>query len=269
MLSIVEFIQMYDGIGKKKSESGALRLFLLGILAGAFIAFGAVGAATASFSVENAGLAKLVSGTVFPVGLVMVIISGAELFTGNCLLIMPCCEGIVKPGGMLKNLCCAYLGNLVGSVLVALVCYAGGTWDFGGGGLALSTVKTAAAKCALPFGRAFILGIACNILVCLAVAMALSAKDIPGRSMGAYLPIFLFVISGYEHCVANMYYIPAGMLALSMPGIAEAAADAGIAIEKLTMGGFLLGNLLPVTLGNIVGGMGLGLILHFSHRKLA
>ena len=167
---------------------------------------------------------------------------------------------------MLRNLGYVYLGNLIGSIAAAALFYAGGSWNLGGGGLALATVKTAAAKCSLPFGKAFLLGIACNVLVCMAVTMALSAKDLPGRIMGAYFPIFLFVICGFEHCVANMYYIPAGMLAMKMPGVAEMAAEAGLAVDKLTIGGFLLRNLLPVTLGNTVGGMLLGLAFHFCHR---
>jgi formate/nitrite transporter len=246
------------GVGKVKLPLG--KMFLLGIMAGAFIALAGVGASTASASVTIPSIAKLVSALVFPAGLAMVILAGSELFTGNCLLIIPLLSGKVSVGGVLRNWVIVYLGNLVGSLAVsALVVYSHQLSNFSGA-LAVSTISTSVAKCSMSFGDAFLRGVGCNFLVCIAVWIAFAAKDVTGKLVGLYLPIMLFVVSGFEHSVANMFYGPVGLFAMTVPTYAAAAADAGINTANLTWGNFIVSNLVPVTLGNIVGGCAVGAI---------
>ena len=150
--------------------------------------------------------------------------------------------------------------------MVAAGCVFGGQLNYSGGQLAVFTMKLAAGKCALLTGSAIILGILCNILVTAGVLLALSAKDLTGRVVGAYLPVAFFVICGFEHCIANLFYIPVGLFAKAIPTYAALAADAGMDLSTLTWGNFLLRNLLPVTLGNILGGTAMGAIYWYCHR---
>ncbi|MBQ1396514.1 MAG: formate/nitrite transporter family protein [Eubacterium sp.] len=267
MLTPTAFIDAYDGIGQKKAGFSSAKILLLGILAGFLIGMGGVVTNTAGFALTNTSAAKVVSGLLFPFGLAMVILTGAELFTGNCLLIMPKTAGKISGSGMAKVLIVSYTGNLIGSLLLAAACVYSGQVGLGGGALAVYTIKVAAGKCALSAGKAVLLGILCNILVCIAVAISLSADNTVGRFVGAYIPIAFFVIAGFEHCVANMYYIPAGLMAAGVPAYAEAAAAAGIDMSALTVGACIMHNLLPVTIGNIIGGMGFALLFAGCHRK--
>ncbi len=146
------------------------------------------------------------------------------------------------------------MGNFIGALLTAAGCAFSGQLNYSAGGLALFTMKLAAGKCGLAFGSALVLGVFCNVLVTVGVLLSLSAKDLPGRVLGAYLPVSFFVICGFEHSVANLFYIPAGLFAKSIPAYAALAADAGLDLSGLTWIGFAIGNLLPVTLGNIIGG---------------
>ena len=249
-----EIAQNVIGIGKKKASLSACKMFLLGIMAGMFIAMAAVGANTASCLIENPGIAKLVSGATFPVGLIMVLIAGSELFTGNSLIIVSVLAGEVKISQMLKNWLFVYLGNMVGSMLVAGICCAAGQYDLFAGVLAVTTIKTAAAKCSLDFGKAILLGFMCNIFVCVAVWMSFGAKTVGGKIAAIFMPVMMFVVCGFEHCVANMYYIPAGLFALLNPQYAELSADVSN-VANLTWGNFFARNLLPVTIGNVLGGV--------------
>ena len=142
-----------------------------------------------------------------------------------------------------------------------------GQLNYSGGALAVYTMKVAAGKCAIPFANGVVLGILCNLLVCLGVLMAMSAKDTTGKIIGAFLPVAYFVLCGFEHCVANMYYISAGLMAKAVPAYAQLAAEAGVDLSALTLSNFLLGNLVPVTLGNILGGAALGWLMWFCHLK--
>ena len=169
--------------------------------------------------------------------------------------------------GMVRNLVIVYLGNLVGALLVAAGCACFGQLDYGNGALAVYTIKIAVGKCGITFGKGVVFGILCNLLVCLGVILAMSSKDTAGRLMGAFIPVSFFIICGFEHCVANMYYSPAGMMAAANPTYAALAVEAGLELSKLTLGNFWMGNMLPVTIGNIIGGGGLGAILWFSHVK--
>lgn len=257
----------YAAAGRGKTTAPAWRLLLLGVLAGLLIAMGGAVASTATHAVDNAGLARVLSGLLFPFALATVILTGAELFTGNCLLVIPALDRQATWSGVLRNWLLVYLGNAAGAVLTAAGCAFSGQLGLGGGALAVHTIKTAAAKCALPFENALVLGIFCNVLVTLAVVLSLSAKDVPGRIMGAFLPVCFFVICGFEHCVANLFYVPAGLFAQSVPAYAALAAQAGVDASGLTWGAFLTGNLLPVTLGNILGGAGVGGLLWACHLR--
>lgn len=265
--SPTEFVENYTEAGTKKAEASILKLLLLGILAGLFIGFGGVVANTASHSLTNVSVIRTVSGLLFPFGLVMVLMTGSELFTGNCLITISVMSKRTTLLKMLKNLVVVYIGNFVGSILLAAACAHFGQMNYSSGELAVYTIKLAASKCALPFGNAFVSGILCNLLVCVAVMCSMCAKDIPGKILGAYIPISFFVICGFEHCVANMYYIAAGLFALDVPKYADLAVKAGLDVSKLTWGNFLGANLLPVTLGNVVGGVAFALVMWVCHKK--
>lgn len=251
MNSPAQVAENYISIGRGKANMPTGRMFVLAIFAGMFIAFAGAGSATAAATVENGCLARLISGSIFPAGLAMVLVAGSELFTGNCLLVIPLLEKEITVFQMLRNWVIVYLGNLVGSLFVGWAVNAGHQLSLFGNALAGATINTAVAKATLSFPDALIKGILCNILVCIAVWMAFAAKDVAGKIIGLYFPIMLFVTSGFEHSVANMFYISAGLFAKSNPDyVAAATAD----VSGLTWSSFFVGNLLPVTLGNIVGG---------------
>jgi formate/nitrite transporter len=268
-LSPAEIVQSYAGAGKKKTERPAGKTLVLAVLAGLFIAFGGAVTNTAAHSIANVAAARLISGLLFPFGLAMVMLLGAELFTGNCLLPISVCAGKITPGKMLRNWALVYTGNFAGALLLAAGCAYFGQLDYSGGGLAVFTIRLAAGKCDIPFSAGIVLGFFCNVLVCAGVLCSLSAKDTGGRILGAYVPVSFFVICGFEHCIANMYYIPAGLFALTVQQYAALAAEAGINTAPLTWGNFFTRNLLPVTIGNILGGVFLGLALWFAQKEPA
>lgn len=256
-----EFIDNYIIIAENKVKSPAWRLLLLGVLAGFFIGMGSAVTNTAAHAVENVSIAKILGGLLFPFGLIAVIITGAELFTSNCFIIQSVLSRQVRALSMVRNLVLVYVGNFIGAALLAASCTFGGQLSISHGGLAVYTIKVAIAKSTLSFESAVILGILCNILVCAGVMCSYCAKDIAGRALGAYGPICFFVLCGFEHCIANMYYIPAGLFALSIPEYAELAVAAGLHTSALTWNHFLFANLLPVTLGNLIGGMGFAALI--------
>ena len=247
-------IKQSDG-SVAKAEGSIGKLFLLAMMAGAFIALGAQGSLMASFNLTSDpstfGIGKVVMGAVFPVGLMMVVICGAELFTGNCLMIIGTLDKKIRLSGLLRNWAIVYIGNLAGSLIIVLAIAYSGLWDSGEGLLGAVTVKTAVGKCSLSFGRAVVLGIFCNFLVCLAVWMAAGSQETIGKIFAIWFCIGLFIISGFEHSVANMYFIPAGMLAAENQSYVDML---GLDTASLTMFGFFIKNLLPVTIGNIIGG---------------
>lgn len=264
MLSPGEFVPFYAQIGAKKCTNTAARLFWAAVLAGFFIASGAVAASTASYALDNPSLARVASGLLFPFGLIMVVLTGAELFTGNCLITISLLEKRASLAGMARNLAIVYLGNFIGAAGLAGAMALGGA--FSNPALAEYAVRTAANKCAIPFGRGVVLGILCNILVCTGVMCALCGKSVASRAVGAFVPVSFFVIGGFEHCVANMYYIPAGLLAAEMaPDAANWARTAGVDLSALDMAGFLR-NMLPVTLGNLIGGCGFGALIWVTQK---
>lgn len=254
VFSPAEIAQNYIAVGKGKVNMPIPKMLLLAVMAGAFIALGGVGATAAAVSVPAASVGKLMGACIFPGGLTMVLLAGSELFTGNCLLSIPLLEKEITVGGMLKNWVVVYLGNMIGGLLVAAGMVFSHQFSLFGNGMAVAAMSTAAAKCTLPFGEALIKGIFCNFLVCLAVWISFAAKDVAGKIAGLFFPIMIFVLCGFEHSVANMYYIGAGLIAKNVPVYAQAAAEAGIDMSVVTWGNFLGTNLIPVTLGNIIGG---------------
>lgn len=254
MNSPAEVAKNYISIGTNKVNTPILKMFLLAILAGMFIGFAGLGATTFSSTITNASVAKFAGASVFPGGLAMVLVAGSELFTGNCLIVIPLMEKKVTVGGMLKNWVVVWLGNLAGGILVSGLAVGSHQPGLFNAQLAVAHMSTAIGKCSLTFGDAFLKGIACNFLVCIAVWMAFAAKTVGGKIIGLYFPIMLFVLEGFEHSVANMYYISCGLFCKLNPAYMKAATDAGLNLDNLTWGKFFAGNLLPVTLGNIVGG---------------
>lgn len=243
--------------GIKKTSVPAMQSLLLGVLAGAFIAFAAEGSNMAAFNLlarpETYGLGKALAGAIFPTGLILTLEAGAELFTGNTMIFAAVLEGKVRLGAMLRNWGLVYVGNLLGSLLVAVLIVYSGQLNSGANLLGGITLKIASYKTHLEFLPALYLGILCNWLVCLAVWMSYGAKDIAGKSLAIFFPIWLFITSGFEHSVANMYYIPAAIMAKSNAAWVAASGLNPAQLEQINWLSFL-GNLLPVTLGNIIGG---------------
>ena len=264
-LSPSQMAESYAAVGVSKAKRPASELFILGILAGVLIAFGCAATNTAVYGIEEVWTARTICALIFPFGLGMVIVTGAELFTGNSLMSISFLDGRCTLSELLRNWGIVYIANLVGSLLVAAGCAFFGQMNYSGGQLAVYTMKVAAGKCVLPFQNAFVLGILCNVLVCFAVLMASSGRDNSSRLIAAYFPICFFVLAGFEHSVANMYYIGAGLMAKMIPEYAQLAIQAGIDLSALTIPRFLLCNLLPVTLGNIVGGVSVGWLMWFCH----
>lgn len=245
-----EIARNYIETGKKKVSLRGDKMFLLAFMAGMFIALAGSGASTASCTFTGSA-GRLVNGCVFPAGLTLVLLAGSELFTGNCLILIPVLEGEVRVSAMLRSWVIVYLGNLAGSVFVAWAVAASHQLSLYDGALAGAAINTAVAKVSMSFPDAFLKGVFCNLLVCLAVWLSFAAKDAAGKVIALFYPILLFVVCGFEHSVANMFYCPVGLFAMGNPDyLAMATADTSV----LTWGNFFLKNLVPVTLGNIVGG---------------
>ncbi len=269
-LSPAEILQKQSDASVGKANGGLLKLFLLAIMAGGFIAFGACGSLMASFNLTSDpatfGIGKILMGSVFPVGLMMVVMCGAELFTGNCLMVIGALDKKIRWGQIWRNWAIVYVGNFIGSILIVLCAQISGMWESGGGLLGAMTVKTAIGKCGIDFFTAIVMGICCNVLVCLAIWMATGAGDTIGKIFAIWFCISLFIICGFEHSVANMYFIPAGMLAAGNDAYVSLLS---LDISGLTMFNFAIGNLLPVTIGNIIGGsLFVGATYWLSYRKL-
>lgn len=266
-----EVIETNINAGVVKANLPLGKMILLGIMAGAFIAIGGSSSNVAVHSIADVGLARTLAGCIFPVGLMMIVLIGGELFTGNCLMIMGVLDKKFKAVKMLRNLVVVYLSNLVGALIVDALVFYSGQYDYTSGALGAYTIKVALSKSTMSFDKAFMSGVMCNILVCAAILTAAAAKDIPGKLFAIFFPIWAFVVAGYEHCVANMYYIPAGIFAASNPDyVAKAEELYGITAKQcasVSVGG-LLHNLIPVTLGNIVGGaVCLGCLCFLIYRK--
>lgn len=248
MHSPLEIAKEFVEIGVHKVKLSVWKMFFLGCFAGCFIGFAGIASTTASAAVENASVARLLSACVFPAGMAMVLIAGSELFTGNNLIILSVLQKRIKVREMLKNWLFVFLGNFVGASFVAVLVVYGHTPDLYDGILAEKMVAAGMARVTQGFSEAFIRGVLCNILVCLAVWAAFAAKNVSGKLLMSFWPVMLFVLCGFEHSIADIYFGIAAVLT---------AAEYGIVAEGLSLGSVLLKNLLPVTLGNIVGGAGI------------
>ena len=234
MLSPTEIATKTIEVGKVKASLSWWKTIILGIFAGMFIALAGVGA---TFGNIHGG--KIAGACIFTAGLAMVVVAGSELFTGNNLMLMSLFDRKIKLSRLLKNWLLVFLGNLIGAVFVAALVSVSGLFD----PIVENVVATATAKVNIDFFEAIIRGLLCNFLVCIAVWMSFSAATVTGKIAAVFLPVMLFVLCGFEHSIANMFYIPAGMIA---------GAINDLAAPNIT--DFLLNNLLPVTIGNILGG---------------
>ncbi|WDP91816.1 MAG: formate/nitrite transporter family protein [Desulfobacter sp.] len=238
-------------VGVAKATSPWLSLFVLGVMAGAYIGFGGLFSMSVTFDMAPVGMKKLVAGGAFSIGLMLVVIAGAELFTGNNLMVSSVVTGRVTWQKVLAKWGLVYTANFIGSIILALLFYYSGLWKTGGGALGETAVKIAHAKVNLDFGEAFIRAIGCNWMVCLAVWMALAARQIVSKIFAIFFPIMAFVAIGFEHCIANMFFIPGGVFLAGWAGIAPAGVD----VSTLTWSAFVVNNLIPVTIGNTIGGV--------------
>jgi formate/nitrite transporter len=275
-----EMAERAEGVGVRKANMDILAMFALSVLAGAFIACGAIFATTAwaggpTVTVNNAtvpvltyGVWRLLGGLVFCLGLILVVVAGAELFTGNNLIVMAWVNGKVSIGKLLLNWVVVYTGNFIGSIVTAGIMFFSKQYTLGSGALGITALSVANSKCGLGFIQAVALGIMCNALVCLAVWLCFSARSTTDKILSIIFPITAFVAAGFEHSIANMYFIPIGLFvktdAAFLTKIGKTAAD----YATLTWGNFFLVNLLPVTIGNIIGGAGMvGLVYWFVYLR--
>jgi formate/nitrite transporter len=245
-----------DGVAKAKQD--AFTLLTLGVLGGAFIAFGAIFANVAlagSAGVVPFGLARVVAGLVFGLGLSLVLIGGGQIFTGDVLMVMAWADRKLSVFHLVRAWSLVWIGNFIGAVSTALLVFLAGHHQFGGGLVGLTALQTAAAKAALPFDRALLLGVLCNVLVCLAVWISLSTRLSAHRALLVTLPIAAFVASGFEHAVANMYFLSFGLLieTEAAPAFWQSIHASPDGFPALSIAGFA-SNLVAVTIGNIIGG---------------
>jgi formate transporter FocA len=261
-------------LGVSKAGLDATRTFVLAVLAGAFVGLGAMFATvvTAGGSDIPFGVGRLAAGVVFCLGLLLVVTAGAELFTGNNLVVMAWADRRITAARLLRNWGIVYAGNLVGAVATALLVYGARQYEFGDGAVGVNALAIANAKTSLGWGQAVALGVLCNALVCLAVWLSYGARSLTDKFFAILLPISAFVAAGFEHSVANMYFLPLGLFVKSGAGDAfwhQAGAVPGD-YGNLTWMHAALDNLLPVTLGNVFGGsVMVGLVYWLVYRRPA
>lgn len=257
-------------LGVRKAEMPFLKMFMLSVLAGAFIALGAIFATTVSagsMAITTAsgeaafstglpfGVTRLLAGLVFSLGLILVVVGGAELFTGNNLIVMAWANGKVTAGALLRNWGIVYLGNFVGSIGTAALMFFTRQYTFGANSIGIAALRTGVAKCDLTFIQAIALGTLCNALVCMAVWLTFSARSTVDKIVAIVFPITAFVAAGFEHSIANMYFIPYALfIKMFDADFVAKVADKVPNLDKLTWPAFWINNLLPVTIGNIIGG---------------
>ncbi len=262
-----------EDIGVKKANLDWQHTFVLAVLAGAFIALGAVFATTVTAGAADKlsyGVTRLLAGLAFCLGLILVVVGGAELFTGNNLIVMAWADRRVSLAQLLRNWGIVYVGNFVGATATVGLMFYTGQYAFGGGVVGLNALNIANSKVHLDFIQAIALGIMCNALVCLAVWLCYSARTTTDKILSIIFPITAFVAASFEHSVANMYFIPIGLVikmgapATFWQAIGKTAAD----YPDLTWANFFIVNLLPVTIGNIIGGALLvGLVYWFIYIR--
>ena len=254
MKSPAELAKLACTVSKVKGNLSVRQMLLMGILAGAYIAFAGWLMTVVSHDMAQhfgSGVTRLMSGAVFSVGLMLVVICGSELFTGNCMMPLGYFAGCTPLPKILRNWGWVYTANLLGSILVAALIYFSGLADNAVGGRAL---QVAAGKMSIPFGQAFFRGILCNWIVVLAVWMSMAATDIVGKVWAIFFPIMTFVAAGFEHSIANMYFMTLGLFLKGTPVAVTASGLTEPALANISIGGFM-SNLIPVTLGNMLGGI--------------
>lgn len=266
--NVNEIMEAYLGAIIQKRELSFGKMFGKAIMAGAMIAFGAEASNVAAHTISDVGLARTIAGAIFPVGLMMVILLGAELFTGDCMLAIGLPSKSLKFRKLLQMLVTVYFGNFIGGFMIAFLTLQSGQYNYSAEVLGAYTIKVALSKVNISFGSAIASGILCNILVCAAVLMAMAATDVTGKLFASFFVILAFVTSGFEHCVANMYYITAGLLCKLNPDYVNVAMErykiSAEQMDSLNIYGFLVKNLVPVTIGNILGGaVFLGIPLYY------
>lgn len=255
-----EIAARVESVGVTKARLPLLTMLMLGILAGAFIGLGSLGfVVVKSDPALSFAVAQLLGGAVFSLGLFLVLVAGAELFTGNNLLVMAWADGKISTRELLRNWLVVSIGNFIGAAGLALLVFLSRHAEMNGGAIAAQYLKIAAAKAALPPETAFFRGVLCNVLVCMAVWMAFAGRSVTDKALAVFLPVTLFVAAGFEHSIANMFFFPMAMLL---------QADGTVPAEPaITLAAFL-GNLAPVILGNLVGGSVLvGLVYHVIYRR--
>ncbi|MBA7551957.1 putative formate transporter 1 [subsurface metagenome] len=255
-LSPKEIANAMIGMGKAKSNLSISRMLLLGILAGAFIGIGSQLAVMVTFDMQKylgTGFSRFIFGSVFSMGLMLIVIAGGELFTGNNLILIGVLSREVSLKKMIRSWFWVYLANFLGSLLLVWLIFESGLWKANNFMAGAEALNIANVKVNLSWCEAFTRGIGCNWLVCLAVWLAVASKDITGKILGIYFPIMAFVALGFEHCIANMFFIPMGLLLKNDIDILTISGLAG-RLSNLTLKGFFVNNLIPVTLGNIIGG---------------
>lgn len=249
-----EMAEKAETIGVRKASLPFLPLFMLAILAGIYVSLGAMFATTVAAGASSLpyGITRLLMGLVFCLGLILVVVGGAELFTGNNLLVMAWASKKISLGKLLRNWSIVYLGNFIGSVLTALLVFLARQYTYGQGAVGATALNIAVSKIHPDILQAIVLGILCNMMVCLAIWLTYSAKTVSGKILAIIFPITAFVAAGFEHSVANMYFLPYALLIKSFdPAF---ATTVNVNLASLTWSSSLLENLLPVTLGNIIGG---------------
>ena len=257
-----EMAHRMEEVGVQKTELDTWAMFALAILAGAFIGTGAVFSTVVSTGLAEAGMGygvvKLLTGLAFCLGLVAVVVAGAELFTGNNLIIMAFASSKVSRVAVLRNWGIVYLGNFVGSIVTAGIVFLARQYTSSEGAVGANALTIANSKCGLDFIEALARGILCNALVCMAVWLCSSARSTTDKILAIIFPISAFVAAGFEHSIANMYFVPMGLFIKSgaASGFWEAIGRTAADFGNLTWGAFLVKNLLPVTIGNVLGGAG-------------
>ena len=251
----VEMARKAEQVGVVKAEMSTASTLALSVLAGAFIALGAIFATTVTAGGADVpfGLLRLVGGVAFSLGLILVIVAGAELFTGNNLIVMAWASRRVRTARVVRNWALVYVGNFLGAFATALILYASKQYELGQGAVGVQALSIADAKTDLGFVQAVALGAFCNGLVCLAVWLCYSARTTTDKILSIVPPIAAFVAAGFEHCVANMFFVPMGLLIENDEAFVSSQSSVPD-LSNLTWENFLVGNLVPVTIGNIVGG---------------
>lgn len=262
----VELAKAACTASQAKSKWSVPQMLILGILAGAYIAFAGYLCTVVTQDMAKymgVGFTKFMGGAVFSVGLMLVVIAGAELFTGNCMMPLGSLAGCTPMSGIIRNWFWVYIANFIGSILVAFLIYNSGLWN---GAVGVNALKIAAGKMSLPIGQAFFRGLLCNWIVVLAVWMSMAATDVIGKIFACFFPIMLFVASGFEHSIANMYFMAMGIFVKGSETVVSAANLAPAKLAVVNWGGYLH-NLIPVTIGNMVGGILFVAVFYFLVYK--